>query len=143
MSFATTTILTAIENRLKALGNIEVYQDSLPDGVKPPVGSNGLLRPYLVYYVTEPIRAARGRHIVSVKYDVNIMILTVRVVAGDRHAANSVADRVRQTLVGWAPTNSGELAPVGGAGHSRTSSETQPSEYVRDLAFEFRTNLTF
>lgn len=99
--------------------------------------------PYVVLYFSPPIRAARDRGIVSTRHDTNLLGVSVEIVSTTDDSARAVQDIVLDTLVGYRPTNSGELILEGGTSYASAATTVKPSRYTRSIGFTARTNLSW
>lgn len=143
MAQSTKHIKDALQTLMGTIPNVTVYQDQVPEDTVLPVTPGGKIRPYIVLYFSEPFRAAYGRGIVSTRHDVNVLVATVQVNSPDPHSANSIIDQVRDKIVGWQTTDTGEWMLRGGASRSVGNTSVAPTLYIREAVFETRCNLSF
>lgn len=140
MSLGTAPIQDDIIARLRANLPLDVYDAEVPDTKSLPT-SNTLVKPYIVVYFSEPVRAAVGRGIVSSRLDTNRAGLTVQVVAPRSVDARKYADSVKNILAGYKPPDAGELILEGGAAADNGTANASPTAFSRYVAFSFFCNL--
>lgn len=99
--------------------------------------------PYVILYFGGPIRSASDHHITSVRNDTMIGYCTVQVVSSTDKSARDVNNRIRNALVGYRPTDAGEMASEGGLAYSRGNNDVKPTKYYRETGYSYRTNLSW
>lgn len=134
MSLSTGTYEDEIQERIKTVCP-RVYDTEVPEPNKTPA------LPYVVLRWTEPVRTAQDRHITSTRNDGLRGAVFVEVVSSDAKSARQVKDAIKDLLVGFRPSDCGELMAEGGAAFSRVNAEPKPTLYIRGTYFSFRTNL--
>ena len=87
-----------------------------------------------------PIVVRRDRGIVSTRRDLMLSYVIVRVVTPDAATNRLLHDKVYNALVGWYPTNSGEMIPENGMSYSNGNGQVKPTRFYRELSFSYRTN---
>lgn len=126
----------SIVNRVKDKVLQRVYTSEVPDNESPAM-------PYIVANFSYPTRTARDRHITNVRNDTRMGVATFRVVSTTDTSARAIANKLDSFLVGWEPTNSGQMIPEFNTQFSAAGATTQPTLYYRTMGFTFRTNLTW
>lgn len=142
MTLALHPIKDAVAARL-SVPNVKVYVTEVPDDAVIGLNPNGTIKPYIVVNFTSPYRAARGRGIVSSRHDVNVAGCVVRCVAPTASASSQLSDKVMNLLTGWFAPDTGEFTLEGGGSSDNANGTVRPTKFFTDLAFGFRTNLTF
>lgn len=112
------------------------YDTEVPEGTTPAY-------PYVVVYFGTPVRSASDHHITSTRNDTLIGYVTVQVISKDAVSARAIASKAQGELTGYRPVDSGEMILDGGTAYSRVATDTKPTRFYRELAFSYRTNLTF
>lgn len=119
----------------------DVYVTAVPEGVKIKHGSGGLFLPYIVVSYGDMTEAARGRGITSVRQNAGISFAIVRCIAPTERASRQVADLVRDKLLGFQPSDAGELRlGGGGANYAENAGNGVPERYVAEIPFTFIVN---
>lgn len=131
----TTQTEVDIENRIKTVMP-RVWVTEVPMGVNPG-------DPYAVVYFGDPIRTATDHHITSTRNDTLRGYFTVQVIASTEAAARAVKNRIKNALVGYVPTDSGEIMSEGGMSYSAANTSGSSTKYYREMGFSYFTNLGF
>lgn len=118
----------------------DVYETAVPDDKKIAHGANGLFNPYVVVSYGDMTEAGTGRGIVSARYNTNVSYCVVTCVAPTQMAARQVANLVRDSLLGFQPSDAGELRPAGGRNYAKTEGNSVPINYISELAYTFVVN---
>lgn len=132
MTFKMGPVEDDITAKLKTI-NSRVYVSEVP-----PDASNF---PLMVCYFGGPIRSGQDHSLRGSRSDTMIAYLTVQVMSTTDSSARDVADLVRDLLMGYHPTNCGEMVVEGGMNYSNVATSAAPTKYYREVAFTFRTNL--
>lgn len=111
------------------------FDTEVPDNVATPA------YPYGVLYFSEPIRTAGSRGLCNSQNDPLKVTLRVQVISSTAASLKPVVDRLKKSLVGWEPPDSGMMNLEGGFSFSRSYDGIKPTEYVRDLYMTYVTNL--
>lgn len=134
MTLSTAPFETDIQNRVLTV-NPRVFVSEIPDAIPTPA------MPYVVIYFGDPIRASGDHHMVSTRNDTNIGYCTVRVTSSTDTSARDVNDLIRDALVGFRPTDCGEMSLGGRMAYSNGSNDVKPTKYYRETGYSYRTNL--
>lgn len=141
MSLDILAVHNQITDKLRTDLAQDVYETAVPDDKKIAHGANGLFNPYVVVAYGDMTEAGNGRGIVSSRYNTGISYCLISCVAPTQMAARQVANLVRDSLLGFQPSDAGELRPAGGRNYAKTDSNTAvPANYVSELAFTFAVN---
>lgn len=132
----TATYEAEIEARVKTVAN-RVFVTEVPPGTPTPA------YPYVIIRFGGPVRGYRDRHITSTKNDTMIAYCTMQVISETDASARDLADRIRDAVTGYIPTNCGEMACEGGMAYSNATNTNPPTKFFREVGFTFRTNLQF
>jgi hypothetical protein len=116
----------------------DVYETSVPDEKKLRFDANGVLLPYIVVEFSDMEPGGNIGGILSSKYDVMSSSIVVSCVGPSERSVRQVAGLVRDKLIGYTPTDAGELRPAGGI--SYTNSDQKVNRYVSELGFIFAVN---
>jgi hypothetical protein len=129
-----------ITNKLKEL-NQDVYDTAVPENVKITHGGSKLFLPYIVATYGDMTESSRGRGITSVRNNAGMSYAVIKSIAPTERAAREVAGLVRDKLLGFAPTDAGELrlAP-GGRNYVDADGNGAPERYVAEIPFVFIVN---
>lgn len=138
MSLNILAVHDQIATKLKELPQ-DVYETSAPDDSKLRFDANGMILPYIVIEYSDMYPGTEGKGIISSKYDVGQSFIIVSCVGPTERSVRQVADLVRNKLVGFKPTDAGELVPSGG-GAAYTEQDPKPNRYITELGFTFMVN---
>lgn len=143
MALTTLPFRADIEARINtAYPNIKTYTSEVPED-NTVAWNNGLFAPYVVLYFGGPIRAAGDHSLVSTKYDTTIVYCTIEAYAPVASTAGLIKDNLVTLLVGFYPTDCGELTLEGGFAFSKASNVIRPTQYVDSVGFSARSNLSW
>jgi len=138
MSLNLLAVQDQITAKLRELAQ-DVYETAPPEDSKLRFDANGNLLPYIVVQYSDMYPMGFAGGIVSAKYDVARAYCLVSCVAPSERAARQVSDAVKNKLMGFKPTDAGELT-FGGGSIEYASEESRASKYVADVGFEFPVN---
>ena len=113
-----------------------VYTTEVEAGVSP-------VYPLIVAYFGTPVRMAHGRSIMSTRQDALRGYGRFDVAAPTDAAARVIKDRILDSMVGYRPTNAGEMTLEGGAQYARASLDGGEPLYYRSVALSWVTNLAY
>nr|DAW17369.1 MAG TPA: Protein of unknown function (DUF3168) [Caudoviricetes sp.] len=116
-----------------------VYETTPPDDSKLKFDASGMMLPYIVVEFSDMYDVPLAGGIVSTKYDVKGSYIIVSCIAPTERAARQVAGAVRSKLLGFKPTDAGELV-LNASGAVYTLMESKINRYVSELAFSFPVN---
>lgn len=126
-----------IKARVQSATPVQVFVNDVPDDVPTPA------YPYVVLYFGGPVRGFQDHHITSSRSDTMIAYATVQVVSITDISARDVMDLVRDSLMGFIPTNCGELVCEGALGYNNAQPNVPPTKFFRESGWTWRTNLQF
>lgn len=112
-----------------------VWVTEVPDDIPTPA------YPYVILYFGGPVRTGFDHHITSSRNDTMVAYCTAQVISATDASARDVAVRIRDALMGFIPTNCGEVTIEGGLAYSNASNNVPPTKFFREVGGTFRTNL--
>lgn len=131
-----------IQNRIRtALPQFDLYDTNVPLDVEK-LTVNGKFKPYMVISLGGGIRAARGRGIVSPKYDPMQYWIVITCVAPEDAPAVQLKSTLLDLLTGFVPTDADQLTPEGGQAQSVANENRVPIFYQHRVMFHFYQNMT-
>lgn len=116
----------------------DVYETAAPDDSKLRFDSNGLLLPYIVVTYADMYDSIDSKGVLSTRYDVKVSYADVYCVGPTERSARQVAELVRDKLLGFTPTDAGELRIEGGTKYAMR--ESKQNCFVSELSFSFPVN---
>lgn len=134
--------LLAVQDQITAKLNElpqDVYETAAPDDTKLRFDEAGNLLPYIVVQYSDMYPTGLPGGLAGVKYDVAQAYCLVACVSTNERASRQVADAVKAKLLGFQPTDAGELRFAGGA-IDYAIPDTRPNRYVTDVGFIFSVN---
>lgn len=117
----------------------DVYETAAPDDSKLRFDSSGRMLPYIVLQYSDMYPTGVGNSILGAKYDAAQSYLLVTCVSETERAARQVADSVKNKIVGFQPTDGGEIRFEGGS-IAYASAEGKAKRYVSEIGFLFQVN---
>jgi len=135
MSLDTTQAEAAIVARLVTVLS-RVYVTEVPDSVTP-------VYPLVVIYFGDPVRIGTDRGIVSTRNDTQRGFAVIQVQAPTDAAARDIKNKIRVSMVGYRPTDCGEMVLEGGYGYSKAATTVKPTIYYREVGMSWLTNLSY
>ena len=135
MSLDTTQAEAAIVSRLITVLS-RVYVTEVPDSVTP-------VYPLVVIYFGDPVRIGTDRGIVSTRNDTQRGFAVIQVQAPTDAAARDIKNKIRVSMVGYRPTDCGEMVLEGGYGYSKAATTVKPTIYYREVGMSWLTNLSY
>lgn len=136
MTLDTGPLEDAIEARVKTVIS-RVWISQVPSDLPTPE------MPYVVIFFGGPVRASSDHHITSTRNDTVIGYCTVQVISLTDKSARDVNNKIRNALVGFRPTDAGEMVTEGGLAYSRGSNDVKPTTYYRETGYSYRMNLSW
>lgn len=121
--------------------HIKVFEGSVPDDKAIPLDANGKIRPHLVVNfagLTKPARKVNG--IQGAQFDSFIQGLSTHAIAGDDDAARQVHSLAWGVILGFEPTNCGEVSPNFFAGMGEISTLGQPTRFSAVQSYRYLVN---
>lgn len=138
MSLNLLAVQDQITAKLKELAQ-DVYETAAPDDTKLKFDENGNLLPYIVVQYSDMYPTGLPGGVTGAKYDVAQAYCLVACVSTNERASRQVADAVKNKLLGFQPTDAGELRFAGGA-IDYAIPDTRPNRYITDVGFIFSVN---
>ena len=138
MSLNLIAVTDQITTKLEELPQ-DVYETAAPDDSKLRFDASGRLLPYIVVQYSDMYPTGVGNGILSAKYDAAQAYALVTCVSENERASRQVADAVKNKLVGFQPTDAGEIRFEGGA-ITYASSEAKTKRFVVEIGFLFQVN---
>ena len=120
---------------------IEVFEGGVPDGKAIPLDANGKIMPHLVVAfagLTKPSRGVNG--IIGATEDSFLQGFSTYAIAGDDDAARQVHSVAWGKIIGFEPTNCGEVSPAFFAGIGEISTLGQPTRYSAAQSYRYLIN---
>jgi hypothetical protein len=117
----------------------DVYETSAPDDSKLTFDANGNLLPYVVVQYSDMYPTGIGGGVIGEQYNVAQSYCIVTCVSTNQRASRQLADAVRAKLIGFKPTDGGELRFAGGA-IDYSNPDVKPNRYTAELGFTFAVN---
>jgi hypothetical protein len=116
----------------------DVYETAAPEDTKLKFDASGNLLPYIVVQYADMFPTS-DNGITGAKYDGAKSYMLVSCVAQNERATRQVADAVKNNIVGFQPSDAGEIRFEGGA-IAYSAIETKPNRYVTEIGFTFPVN---
>lgn len=120
---------------------VEVFEGGVPDGKAIPLDANGRIKPHLVVAfagLTKPPKKTNG--IIGAAEDSFIQGLSTYAIAGDDDAARRLHGIALGKILGFEPTNCGEVSPAFFGGIGEISSLAQPTRYSAAQSYRYLIN---
>lgn len=146
MSVDPTAVFEDWENHIRNTFPFKVYISEIPEDESLEYDERNVMRPFIVLSFGGPVASARGKGIVSVRRDPQIVFLTVDMYAPTSDIARKLKGKVINALLGYrvfsgADQLTGELSFSGGMSYSRASNSVRPTQYIEAQSFQTVTNL--
>lgn len=138
MSLNLIAVTDQITEKLSELPQ-DVYETSAPEDSKLKFDASGRLLPYIVVQYSDMYPTGTGNSIVGAKYNGAQSYMLVSCIAQNERATRQVADAVKNKIVGFQPSDAGEIRFEGGA-INYSAIETKPNRYVTEIGFIFPVN---
>lgn len=138
MSLNLIAVQDQITAKLRELAQ-DVYETAAPDDSKLRFDEAGNLLPYIVVQYADMYPTGLPGGLTGAKYDVAQSYCLVACVSTNERASRQVADAVKNKLLGFQPTDAGELRFAGGA-IDYAIPDTRPNRYITDVGFIFSVN---
>ena len=138
MSLNLIAVTDQITTQLNLLSQ-DVYETAAPDDSSLSFDASGNLLPYIVVQYSEMYPTANDNGITGAKYDSAKAYMLVSCVAQNERATRQVADAVKNNIVGFQPSDAGEIRFEGGA-VAYSAIETKPNRYITEIGFTFPVN---
>ena len=140
MSLDILAVHDQITAKLRSEISQDVYETAVPEDVKISHGATGLFNPYVVITYGDMVEASGSAGIISTRYNMGNSYCIISCVGPTERSSRQVANLVRDALVGFAATDSGEMRLAGGRNYIASESNAGPNKYVADLNFIFPVN---
>lgn len=134
--------LLAVQDQITAKLNElaqDVYESAPPEDSKLNFDANGNLLPYIVVQYSDMYPTGLPGGITGQLYNVAQSYCIVACVSTNQRASRQIADAVRAKLIGFKPTDAGELTFSGGA-IDYLDQDAKPTRYVAEIGFTFPVN---
>lgn len=112
----------------------------LDDGFEPQADPNGIFDPYVLVTFGGSYEYPRDNGLAGPRADTQRATFTMYIVAPYDEVAQQVKDRVRESLVGFRPTDASAL--VINTGYSFTDADLNFNRYVQVVGFSYLFNLS-
>lgn len=134
--------ITEIMARAKTLTGVDVFEGGVPDGWSPSmVPGTSQIRPYVVLDFTGITEAPNGNQgIAGADLDGYLQQFSSHSVASTKASARATNSVVLKKLLGFEPTNCGEIRPAFFAGIGESSTLADPARYSAAQAYRFILN---
>lgn len=143
MSLDTYELEESILAQVKTLFPKTVYEDDIPQDDSLEYDSRGTLVPFALIEYGDLTRIRADRGIVSVRQDSYLYFFTVTIVTGRANDTKKLMGKMQDGLIGFRPTDGGEITPRGSLKFSRASTTNRPTQYLRSVTFQCLTNLSW
>lgn len=120
---------------------IEVFEGGVPDGEAIPMDTNAKIKPHLVVAfagLTKPPKRVNG--IIGATEDSFIQGFSTYAIAGDDDAARQLHSVAWGKIIGFEPTNCGEVGPAFFAGIGMISTLGQPTRFSATQSYRYLIN---
>jgi len=136
------TTINEIMARAKTLTGADVFEGGVPDGWQPQlIPGSSQIRPYVVVDFTGITEAPNGNQgIAGAALDGYLQQFSTHSVASTRASARAVNAAMLKKLLGFEPTNCGEIRPAFFAGVGESSTLADPARYSAAQAYRFILN---
>ena len=124
------------------IGATKVYVAEVPEDKDIPV-VNALPVPFVSIYFGGPVRSSRDRHITTSRNDTTVLFFTVQAYAPRADIARTIKGRIIEGLTGYRPVDGGEMILAGGNTCTRASNEVRPTQFLEEVQFTCRSNLSW
>lgn len=127
-----------IITRLKELPQT-VYENGVPDDAQLAY-SNGSMLPFIVPFFGGFAKALDGRGIIGVRQDLGESYVIIQCVGPTERSSRQVADIVRDKMMGFQPTDAGQLEPAGNSRFITPDFSSRPAKYISEVTFRYAVN---
>lgn len=138
MSLNLVAVTDQITEKLRELPQ-DVYETAAPDDSKLRFDASGRLLPYIVVQYSDMYPTGTGNSIVGAQYDAAQSYALITCVSENERASRQVADAVRNKIVGFQPTDAGQIRFEGGS-ITYASAEGKTKRYVVEAGYLFQVN---
>lgn len=131
-----------VKARLESGLPLTVYDAQAPEDADI-VLTNGLFNPFLVLYSGGPIRSGTDHHLVGSRNDTTVLYWTIAVYAPTPDVTDLIVGQILDLMTGYKPPDCGEMLLEGGLSYKRGLNAVRPTQYVREIAYNARSNLSW
>lgn len=126
----------------RTIPNIKIYDDELPDEIEPEIIAGfDQIRPFVTISFGGLVEAPRRVNgIAGAKHDTGETTIVIQAVASTPRGARNTLDLVRQKLVGFTPTNCGEIRNALFGGTGKLSHLGNPTRYASNQSLRYYQN---
>jgi hypothetical protein len=131
-----------IKTALAGIPNVGLFEDQNADEVEVEiVPGTDMIRPFItVSFGGRQEAPGRMRGIVGAKADANETAFVIQTVASNKITANKLLERVWDVLIGYVPTNCGEIRAALYGGTGKVSSLGNPTRFAAMQSFRYVQN---
>jgi hypothetical protein len=132
---------TQIMARLNELTTLDFFEGGVPDGWKPAmIPGSTQIKPYVIVSFAGLTDSHTGKGITGAADDSFNQQFSTHSVGSTVNTARKVNNMVLRKLLGFVPTNCGEITPAFFGGIGENSSLSDPSRYSAAQAYKFIAN---
>lgn len=141
------TTQQSIWTYLVAEADFEIFDTNYPEGQLEPTTDAGTLEPYAVVRFNDSVKIPQKGAVGGARHDELYSLVDVLCVGGSPEEAREIAygaDGVNDILLGFVPTDGGELTKSGGGQVFvlADSTGTRPIRYVARTSYRYLVNLS-
>ena len=137
MSLDLLAVQDQITAKLRELAQ-DVYETSAPEDSKLKFDTNGMILPYIVVRYSDMYESVDARGITSTRYDIKVSYADVLCIGPTDRSVRQVVGLVRDKLLGFIPSDAGELRIDGGTHY--VGIDPKPNRFEAQLSFVFPVN---
>ena len=120
---------------------VQTVSEGIPDATLTEY-QNGSIVPYLTVDFGTPVASATDRGLTSETTQPTMARVIVSSVAGTKKIARDLGSKVAREMIGYKPSTASDvLRAVGGNNYTLTFDANQPTAYVSEMYFMFKSNL--
>jgi hypothetical protein len=137
----------SIKTHLEAQADFAIFDTNFPEGDLEPTNDAGILDAYAVLRFNDSVKVPQKGAVGGARYDELYSLVDVLCVGGDPDEARELAygtDGVNDILLGFVPTDGGELTKSGGGQVFviGDGTGTRPIRYVARCSFRYLVNMS-
>lgn len=137
MSLDLLSVQDQITAKLRELPQ-DVYETTAPDDSKLRFDATGNVLPYIVVIYSDMYESTDSNGVVGTRFDTKVSFADIMCVGPTERSARQVANVVRDRLLGFTPSNAGELRLEGGTAYA--TKDNKPNRYSAEISFAFPVN---
>lgn len=127
--------------KAKELATVDIFEGGVPDAWKPTLLPNSSqIKPYVIIDFAGLTDSHVGNGITGAADDSFLQQFSTHSVASTRNTARQTNNLILRKLLGFQPTNCGEVRPAFFGGIGESSSLSDPSRYSAAQSFKFIAN---